>query len=510
MNGTLAPDLGIGPDTWLFLCVLAVVVIFFKFNRLFSLRNLDLFLLFVLSPGFLRLVPKGSDDPLSAYAWLFAGSFLLMGRCLLDLGLSRRPLPEPNLTPPAMLALVIGLLALLLSETAQLPLDRGAQRNPAQSAGAGPRSDVAELTVEQALLETLPRDPALRIPLPTTLSRTPLQEVLSRVLAAAAHVSLAVCLALIGSRHFGRPSIGLSAAVCHLALPYTRIAVVDSGQLVAAALILWAVWRHRSPIAAGAFVAAATAWIPGCLGLLPIWASYYRGWGVGRFLGSASATLAICAAPAWMLPEAGDFAAALGARNLIKAGLWPGSDSDADSDAEGEDGAGGGGEVEVSGEGNGSGSGGIEGPGLTATPGPNSDSGMEGTPGAGAGAEAGAGVSGAGMVAGPGRGRGPNRPPASSFWNHVEPSYRLPVLVAYLALVALLTVLPARKDLGDLIAISAAVLIAGQFWYLDHGGTLVMLYLPLAILTIFRPTLKPRRAAIRASDGARGASNGSV
>ena len=38
-----------------------------------------------------------------------------------------------------------------------------------------------------------------------------------------------------------------------------------------------------------------------------------------------------------------------------------------------------------------------------------------------------------------------------------------------------------------------ALLVASQFWYLDKGGTLVMLYLPLAIAMMFRPTILARR-----------------
>ena len=52
---------------------------------------------------------------------------------------------------------------------------------------------------------------------------------------------------------------------------------------------------------------------------------------------------------------------------------------------------------------------------------------------------------------------------------------------------------PAEKNLAELIALSAALLVASQFWYLDKGGTLVMLYLPLAIAMMFRPTLAIRR-----------------
>ena len=69
----------------------------------------------------------------------------------------------------------------------------------------------------------------------------------------------------------------------------------------------------------------------------------------------------------------------------------------------------------------------------------------------------------------------------------------MPVLIAYLALIITTTLWPARKNLAELIALSAALLVASQFWYLDKGGTLVLLYLPLAIVMMFRPTMTARR-----------------
>ncbi len=88
-------------------------------------------------------------------------------------------------------------------------------------------------------------------------------------------------------------------------------------------------------------------------------------------------------------------------------------------------------------------------------------------------------------------------PPTGSFWSGIDPSYRLPVLIAYLALVIALTLLPAEKNLGELIALSAALLVASQFWYLDAGGTLIVLYLPLIILMMFRPNLATKRVVAR-------------
>src|SRR5262249_39869837 len=83
----------------------------------------------------------------------------------------------------------------------------------------------------------------------------------------------------------------------------------------------------------------------------------------------------------------------------------------------------------------------------------------------------------------------------SSFWTSIDSSFRLPVLIAYLLLVIGTMFWPAEKTLAELIALSAALLVASQFWSLDKGGALVMLSLPLAIAMMFRPPLAARRPA---------------
>ena len=85
-------------------------------------------------------------------------------------------------------------------------------------------------------------------------------------------------------------------------------------------------------------------------------------------------------------------------------------------------------------------------------------------------------------------------PESGSFWSGIDSSYRLPVWIGYVAVVISTTFWPAKKNLGQLISSSAALLLASQFWYLAAGGTLVLLYLPLVILMMFRPNLGHRRA----------------
>src|SRR5690606_8038803 len=128
MSGSLVADLGLGPEIWLFLSFLTILTLFFKFTRIWSIRNLDLLLLFALAPGLMRLVGSGSEQPWDAYLWLFLGSAFWLVRCLIDLGLSRRPLLEPNLNGAGLTCVAIGMLGLLVAETIKLPVEEGAAR----------------------------------------------------------------------------------------------------------------------------------------------------------------------------------------------------------------------------------------------------------------------------------------------------------------------------------------------------------------------------------------------
>src|SRR5262249_35764096 len=85
-----------------------------------------------------------------------------------------------------------------------------------------------------------------------------------------------------------------------------------------------------------------------------------------------------------------------------------------------------------------------------------------------------------------------------SFWfwwdgTGVYGVYRIPVFIAYLALVVTTLFWPAPKNLAHVLALSGAVLIGIQFWYTDRGGVYVLWYLPILLLLVFRPNLSERR-----------------
>jgi hypothetical protein len=194
-------------------------------------------------------------------------------------------------------------------------------------------------------------------------------------------------------------------------MPYTRIALVDSTQLVPAALIVTAIVFYQRPALAGGLIGFASWWMPACLGLLPLWFGFYWGRGASRFAIYALGVLVGCAAIGWQWPEIAEWLRMVGARSLSQAGMVVGAE----------------------------------------------------------------------------------QPKSGSLWVRIDLIYRLPVVIAYLTFVGVISIWPLRKDLGELIALSAAVLIAVQFWYLYGGGTLVMLYLPLILLMMFRPNLASKR-----------------
>jgi hypothetical protein len=408
VSASLVADLGIGPEVWVLLSMLGCITLFFKYSRIWSVRNVDLLLLFVLAPGFLLLVGREEKYFQIAFVLLFLGSVCWLTRCLIDLGLSRRPLLEPNLNAAGLTCLSVGILGLLLTETVMLPVNEGAARNPAAKGKRvepppGEGKAVKEPGPVSKLIESAP--------LPSPLKPIRRQEVFNRVLASLAHLGLVAGLITVGWWHFERPVSGLAMATCYLIMPYTRIALVDSSQLVPSALIVTAVVFYQRPALAGGLIGFAAWWMPACLGLLPLWFGFYWGRGASRFATFALAVLAGCAVIGWQWPEITGWLRTVGARSLSQAGMVFGAE----------------------------------------------------------------------------------QPTSGSLWVRIDLIYRLPVVIAYLTFVAVISIWPLRKNLGELIALSAAVLIAVQFWYLYGGGTLVMLYLPLILLMMFRPNLASKR-----------------
>lgn len=82
---------------------------------------------------------------------------------------------------------------------------------------------------------------------------------------------------------------------------------------------------------------------------------------------------------------------------------------------------------------------------------------------------------------------------ANGFWESRQ-AFRFPILAVFLVLSGSLALLPAHKNLGTLLSLSSAVILASQFWNPNQGGLYMAWYLPLLMLTIFRPNLEDRVA----------------
>ncbi|MEM9660390.1 MAG: hypothetical protein AAF961_18655, partial [Planctomycetota bacterium] len=114
----------VNPTSWAYLSSLLTLALFFKFNRVFSVRNLDLFLLISLAPGLL-LVEYGreneglEDNALMigrlGFQWLFVVNALLMTRLFLDSAMRRRPLLPPNLNAAGLTFMGGSLLFFLMA-----------------------------------------------------------------------------------------------------------------------------------------------------------------------------------------------------------------------------------------------------------------------------------------------------------------------------------------------------------------------------------------------------------
>ncbi len=87
------------------------------------------------------------------------------------------------------------------------------------------------------------------------------------------------------------------------------------------------------------------------------------------------------------------------------------------------------------------------------------------------------------------------------FWEQFPSQFRWPVIAAFVAMCGSMVLWPAQKNLGSLLACSAAIMLGTQFWKAYEGGTYMAWYLPLLILTIFRPNLEDRVALSAISEG---------
>jgi hypothetical protein len=422
----------VNPTTWFYLSSLLSIALFFKFNRLWSVRNLDLIGLILLAPGLLAVEYGGFKASPAVqqmgYLWIFAvsGAFLL--RMLFDSLMVRRPLLEPNLSVGGLVFLGISLLVFLLANV----ITNRPQRDDLAGAAAATKLEeratevdadqLARLGPGYPLLFLLPQLSTQRLFTPdaTTAgsapaaesSRRALHETTARVMAIISQVAIVAGMVAIGWLHFENVRLGIAAAVLYLLLPYTALMTGRVDHALPGALVVWAIAAYRRPLVSGGLIGLAIGTIYYPVFLLPLWCSFYWERGIRRFaLGVAASLLLLVLALFFTSPSGAVFVGQL--RQMF------------------------------------------------------------------------------GWIF-------PNEVSLEGFWAlpFNDAVFRLPVLAAFIAMMATLAIWPSPKNLGTLLSCSAAVLLGSQFWKAHNGGLFMAWFLPLVLLTVFRPNLENRVAML--------------
>src|SRR3972149_10621760 len=272
------------PTTWAYLSSLLMLALYFKLSRFWSVRNLDLVILILLSPALL-LVKYGLENAAVAdsaaiiehvgYIWLFSVSGCLLLRLLLDASMVRRPLLDPNLSVGGLTFLGISLCVFLMAnvvtgmpsaddvaasqQAAQLQnLEASqAQLNTLKTHGPGfplifllPQISTHSLLGRDAQnVEDVPDAPVRSVRL--------VHVVTSQAMAILSQLAIVVGMTLGGLRHFENVKAGIAAPTLYLLLPYPAMWTGSVTHAVPGALLVWAVVAYRRPLIAGAMIGLA-------------------------------------------------------------------------------------------------------------------------------------------------------------------------------------------------------------------------------------------------------------
>src|SRR6266567_5759703 len=128
--GQILRGYALNDPTWFYLSFLLILAVYFKFSRFWSIRNLDLLLLLLISPGLLLVRNEDATMAAFGYGWLFLATALLLLRALSDGLITRRPRLEQNMNAAGMAFLCA---AAFLFLTTKVLKDTKVQKDPASS-----------------------------------------------------------------------------------------------------------------------------------------------------------------------------------------------------------------------------------------------------------------------------------------------------------------------------------------------------------------------------------------
>lgn len=286
MNHIL-PDYFVSEATWFYLSLLLAIAVFFRFDRILSLRNLDLLLLLSISPGLLFV----GTNPILGNVWLFVGTGLFMTRMSVDCFFQRRPRGEQNLNSFGMAFLCISIFTFLMIRVfTEIPAPETIQ-TVKQADNLLSMQDVTKIQ-SQKTPEAGPTARLLAtsvVPLSTAMvNGLDASTLAARIMAFLAHAFVVVGLIIMGKIHFSDTQLGLAMALLYLLLPCTAYDVSKANHVLPAALLVWAFVTYQKPILSGIFMGLACGAMFFPVFLLPLWASFYWKNGLRRFALSGS------------------------------------------------------------------------------------------------------------------------------------------------------------------------------------------------------------------------------
>ena len=279
----------VNEPTWFYLSLLLIVAVFFRFNRIWSLRNLDLILLLGISPGLLL----ADESPALGYGWLFVGTGLLLLRLFLDSFFKRRPPLEQNLNTYGLTFLCVASFGFQVTNVMHQPAPvssvetvRGAEEILQMQDASGRESQEKDAGAGPATrLLVAPVVPTSKLVAADQNSIDPagFEQVAARIFAVLAHLAAAFGLVMVGRLHFGGNQIGIAMATLYLLLPCTAYDVARVNHVLPAALIVWAFVAYRRPMIAGSLLGLACGSMFFPVFLLPLWAMFYGRRGALKF-----------------------------------------------------------------------------------------------------------------------------------------------------------------------------------------------------------------------------------
>jgi hypothetical protein len=278
--------------TWFYLSSLLICAVFFRFNRVFSLRNLDLTLLMSITPGLLLV----QNNYHYGYAWLFVVTGLLLVRLFCDSFWKRRPLLEQNLNPAGMAFLAVSAFVFLISNVLNEPLTQQTVETVRRTDEMLKRQDT---TQEQSVVEEAPAGPTARLLMAPVVGtsdfvvskrdrqrkdQSAAEQWAARTTTVLAHFAVIAGLWFLGRNIFGDAHTGLAMAALYLLLPCTSLEVGKVVHVLPAALIIWAFVTYRTPLLSGIFLGLACGTLLFPIFLLPLWGFFYGRQGSRQFL----------------------------------------------------------------------------------------------------------------------------------------------------------------------------------------------------------------------------------